>query len=706
MAKKSGIESLLDALVNSGVNVDQATGKTAENAGEASAQDSNAQNNAGGSQSSGGGSSFPGGGSPFSPFGSVFGGSGGGAGFGGAKDAKGGAGGHNVPTGMPVKLPFSDVGTKGKIVLAIVALLIAALAYWWYHPPINIHSMDMWSFIAVVLLLPSYLFFSARSKSYASGEGKFEKSEPRAKKFRMFSMIPVAVILIGGVGLLLSQVFIPGNAEKYSTILTTTTGDFTEDIHEVDYSQIPVIDRESAVILGNRAMGEIPEYVSQFEISALYSQINYQESPVRVSPLGYADLFKWFANQEQGIPAYVMVNMTTQDTEIVKLEEGNGIKFSESEPLTRNIQRHIQLTHPTYMFDQFSFEVDDEGKPWWIAPVKELTVGLFGGTTIQRVVMCDASTGETQDIAVQDVPQWVDRVFPAELLMQQYNWSGAYSNGWINSWLGQQGVVQTTPGTNGQSGFNYIAKDDDVWVYSGVTSATADNSIIGFILMNQRTAESHFYSVAGATEESAMQSAEGQVQNLQYKATFPILINVGGQPTYFMALKDNAGLVKMFAMVDIQRYQNVAIGETVQECQTVYTELLATNGVIVEGDGGAGGMYAETSGEIDTIISAVVDGNTHFYITLVGEPKLYDFALPKQLAIATYEKGDSVEFKYLESDGVCEVVEILNSQVAVQFHCRIVILKRLLFLSGRFFCVLQKTRARKMKDASTHQHFE
>ena len=194
------------------------------------------------------------------------------------------------------------------------------------------------------------------------------------------------------------------------------------------------------------------------------------------------------------------------------------MKYSASEPLARNIDRHVQLSYPFYMFDEKSFEIDDNGHPWWICPVQDRKIGLFGGTTITRVVLCDAVTGECQNLKVEDVPQWVDRVFPAELLITQYNWYGSLNNGWFNSWLGQAGVVQTTPGNNGEVGYNYIAKDDDVWVYTGVTSVTSDSSIIGFVLINQRTQETHFYSVAGATETAAMSSAEGQVQHLRYSA--------------------------------------------------------------------------------------------------------------------------------------------------------------------------------------------
>ena len=583
----------------------------------------------------------------------------------GAARAGRGGGGGSQPPHVHVEVPFADRmaawGKKALIIAAIVIVLVGLAAYWWFHPPINIHSTDTWMFVAVFILLPLFLVFWSRSHSYKEGTARVEANPGKAKAFKFASYVPVAVAVLGVLGAVMSLSIFPGNAEKYATVLQTTEDNFAQDIKEVNYSEIPVIDRDSAVLLGNREMGSIPEYVSQFEISPLYSQINYQSSPVRVSPLGYADLFKWFTNREAGIPAYALVNMTTQDAEIVRLED-NPIHYSESEPLVRNIDRHVQLSYPFYMFDQKSFEIDDEGHPWWICPVQSRTIGLFGGTTIERVVMVDATTGETQDLAIEDVPQWVDHAYPTDLLLEQYNWSGKYKDGWLNSVFGQKNVVQTTPGTDGNPGYNYIAKDDDVWVYTGVTSATADNSIVGFVLINQRTAESHFYPVAGATEESAMQSAEGQVQNLRYQATFPLLINVSGQPTYFMALKDNAGLVKQFAMLDIQRYQNVAVGNTVAECQKAYQALLATNGVLAESGVDTGAV--EKQGTIAHIAQAVVEGNSHFYVKLDDGSAIYDFALPGLIEIVGYKEGDAITFTYVEAEPTNPVEEIVSADGA------------------------------------------
>lgn len=554
---------------------------------------------------------------------------------------KGGKGGKKQGSGEGFSFP--DWGRKAIITGAIVLVALIAGAYWWFHPPINIHSSDCWVFLAIFVLLPLFLVFKGLRGAYETGTGKRVPNASKAGRFKWAARIPVAIAVLGVIGALASLSLWPGNAERYSSVLDVRDGDFAADIQEVNYNSIPVIDRDSAALLGNRTLGEIPDYVSQFEISGMYSQINYKGRPVRVSPLNYADLFKWFFNKDTGIPAYVMVDMASQDTQVVRLDQ--PMYYSESDPLERNIDRYVQLKYPLYMFEEKSFEVDDDGTPYWICPVQTRTIGLFGGETISRVVLVNASTGECQDLAIEDVPQWVDRAYPSNLLIQQYNWFGSLSRGWLNSWLGQSGVVQTTPGRDGELGYNYIAKDDDVWVYTGVTSATADNSIVGFVLVNQRTAEARFYSVAGATEASAMASAEGQVQNLRYNATFPLLLNINGQPTYFMALKDSAGLVKKFAMLDIQRYQNVAVGDTVQDAQKSYKSLLATNGVL-NGDSGLSKQSA--TGTIKTIAQAVVDGNSHFYLTLEGDTHIYDCPLPTLIEVVGYGVGDKVTISYVE----------------------------------------------------------
>ena len=530
---------------------------------------------------------------------------------------------------------------KGKMLLILAILLVLGIYYYVTIPAINIHASGFWVSLIVILVLLLILCMgrNLRVRSFDDLHNIREEIKESKLTRLLAGLIVVVVVYLGGS--ILSSPIV--NAKKYQKLLEPETSNFAEDIDQVNYNQIPLLDKDSAELLGNRKMGSMVDMVSQFEVSSLYSQINYQGRPVRVTPLVYASPVKWFTNQKNGIPAYISIDMATQNTELVKISQ--GIKYSESEYLNRNIYRHLRFRYPTYIFDQLSFEIDEEGTPYWICPVKDFTIGLFGGQTIGRVVLCNAVTGECQSMKVEDCPSWVDRVYPADLLIQLYDYHGTLKNGFINSVLGQKGCLQTT------DGYNYLAKDDDVWVYTGVTSVSGDRSNVGFVLMNQRTKETKYYEVAGAEEYSAMESAEGQVQNLGYQATFPLLLNISNEPTYFIALKDNAGLVKKYAMVNIQKYQNVAIGDTVSACEKTYVKMLRSGGGSVASE-----AAEETiTGTIKRMAQGVVDGNTHFYVVLEESDLVFDIPIVDYMEIVKYDVGDKISIKYMEGDPVCTV---------------------------------------------------
>lgn len=539
-----------------------------------------------------------------------------------------------------------------KIAAGLGILLLAFVYYYITLPAINIHESGFWFFFGTVVVL-LLVIYAVRKRLRSPQEIKSSK----IMKAGMFLIL--AIIVVYGVGTLLSSPIV--NAKKYQQLVKPEERDFTEDIKEISYDQIPLLDKQSAELLGNRKMGSMVDMVSQFEVSGLYSQINYQGQPYRVTPLVYASGIKWLTNQKEGIPAYIRIDMATQNTELVKLDK--PIKYSESEYFNRNIYRHLRFKYPTYMFDQLSFEIDDEGTPYWICPVKKFNIGLFGGQTIGRVVLCNAQTGETKDYKIEDCPQWVDRAYPADLLLELYNYHGMLKNGFLNSVLGQKGCLKTTDGNN------YLALDDDVWVYTGVTSVSGDKSNVGFVLMNQRTMETRYYVCDGAQERSAMDSAEGQVQNLKYQAAFPLLLNISDQPTYFMALKDGAGLVKKYAMVNVQKYQTVAIGDTVAECEKNYEKLLADNG-IASGNGSKSDIYM--TGTIEKMAQAVIEGNSHFYITLGGEGAavigleagqteqkfIFDIPVTEYPEIIGYDIGDTLTVHFIPEEPISTVTAL------------------------------------------------
>ena len=297
-----------------------------------------------------------------------------------------------------------------------------------------------------------------------------------------------------------------------------------------------------------------------------------------------------------------------------------------------------------------SFEIDEEGTPFWIAPVKKFNIGLFGGETVGKVVLCNAVTGETEEYDIENVPQWVDRAYSADLLVDLFDYYGTLKHGFFNSVLGQKDCLKTT------DGYNYLALDDDVWMYTGVTSVNGDQSNVGFVLSNQRTMETKYYKVEGATETSAMSSAEGQVQNLKYTATFPLLLNISDEPTYFMALKDDAGLVKKYAMVNVQKYQIVAIGDSVSQCEENYLELLLSNGV-KEAEKDTREVMTAT-GKITKIAQAVIEGSSHYYIMLEGSDEIFDVSVVDFIDIVKYDVGQEVTVEYKQGEKANTVMSL------------------------------------------------
>lgn len=538
-------------------------------------------------------------------------------------------------------------------IILLVLLVLVGIYYYVSLPAINIHAAGFWTFIlsllAVLLVIAAVRGMSGQGRrGNLSEELKGLKSIKGKKSVKCLLILFCAVFLFYIGGSVLSSPII--NAKKYQKLLEPETRDFAEDVEQVDYNQIPLLDKDSAELLGNRKMGSMVDMVSQFEVSSIYSQINVKGRPVRVTPLVYASPIKWLTNQKQGIPAYITIDMATQNTDLVKLSP--GIRYSQSEYFNRNIYRHLRFCYPTYIFDQLSFEIDDEGTPYWICPVKDFTIGLFGGQTIGKVVLCNAVTGECQSMPVEECPSWVDRVYPADLLIQLYDYHGTLVNGFFNSILGQKGCLKTT------EGYNYLALDDDVWVYTGVTSVSGDRSNVGFVLINQRTKETRYYEVAGAEEYSAMGSAEGQVQNLGYTATFPLLLNIADEPTYFIALKDNAGLVKKYAMVNIQKYQNVAIGDTVASCEQTYIKMLKASGGSVSDSQGS----EKITGEIQRIAQGVIEGNTHFYLVLEDSDLIFDVPLTDHMEVLRCDVGDQITLEYTEGEPVSTVLSLAVSE--------------------------------------------
>ena len=548
--------------------------------------------------------------------------------------------------------PPKGTPTTRIIKSLVITLIFAAIYFYFRVPALNIHTTSFWWFVGlcVVIFTICMVIFNRYRADTATDYIKYVK-----KNVAVPFWIIVGIIVLCIVGSVVGLVIFRSRA--YSKLITIETADFSEDIDEIRWDRIPMLDADSANNLANRKLGELSDLVSQFTVNTASSQINYKNAPIRTAYLDYGGFFKWINNRKQGIPAYMRIDMRSQEVTVVRLQD--GIKYSPSEFFSRDLMRHLRFSYPTFLFDDINFEIDEDGTPYWIASVVKKTIGLFSGTDAVGAVLLNAVTGESQYYKTADVPTWVDRVYSADLVVEQYNYYGKYHNGFWNSIFGQTDCTETT------SGYNYIAQDDDVWMYTGVTSVTGDRGNIGFILVNQRTKTAHYYSCAGAQETSAMSSAEGAVQQFSYRATFPLLLNIADEPTYFMALKDEAGLVKQYAMVNVQQYQIVATGASLAACQQNYKELLLQNGIVAQEDVGEiaedpeEAAKEEITGKIEEIRSANIGGNTVYYFRLDQEKDKYFTVNAKDYPLAVIlDEGDTVTLKYIAADGKLQEAEL------------------------------------------------
>lgn len=529
---------------------------------------------------------------------------------------------------------------KRKIINILITLVIAFIVYYLTLPAINITNLGFYLYLGFLIIVYGILDTIGNNitpKIEIISKNKVDVKLPSVAKYCFISIIVMfAGILL--VNFICSPVF---NAKSYQKRITVEEGGvFETDIPEVNFNQIPLLDKDSSRVLGDRVMGQMGDLVSQFKVSEMYTQINYNDSIMRVTPLEYADFIKWITNRKSGIAGYITVDSVTGESNLVKLEK--GMKYSPSAKFNENLKRKLRFSYPTLNFGKISFEIDNEGNPYYIVPIIKYTaVGLKA--RVNGVIIFNPVTGESTKYKNEDIPTWVDIAYSADLVIEQVDDWGNYKNGFLNSIFGQKNVVNTT------DGYNYLAMNDDIYLYTGITSIVSDESNLGFILTNMRTGTTKYYAVPGAEEYSAMNSAEGQVQDMGYSSTFPLLINLQGKPTYLVSLKDSNGLVKMYGFIDVKDYQKVTVTDSSLGIIKAKDNYLASNKKEVNDE-----ELTIVDIKVQEITSAIINGNTNYFI--VSDNRKYQLSITLSNKLAFLKNGDTISIGYYETDD--EIIKV------------------------------------------------
>ncbi len=552
------------------------------------------------------------------------------------------------------------------IISYLAAAIIAFAVYYFTLPAINLQSTGFYTFLIFLIILFS-LPLVLGILTERDSDTVYRKRSPRvlinaklpfkynrkALKITLIAIaVPIAVLIIGSI--ISSTLF---NAKSYANVIDVENAVFEEDMPETDeVTNIALMDSESAAIIGARALGSLSHVVSQFEISDVYTQINYQRTPQKVANLEYAGFFKWLNNKKSGIPGYVMVDPVNNTSKYVELEK--TMKYVESGFFGDDLMRKLRFEYPTKILGEPKFELDDEGNPVYLVPCYRPKVMLFGAEDVTEVIIFDPCTGSSEIYSTANTPSWVDIVYDGYLASEKYNWKGAYSGGFFNSIIGNEGCTVTT------DDFGYLVIEDDIWYFTGVTSFNSDMSNIGFVLSNARTGEYKFYSVIGAEEHSAMKAAEGEVQEKGYKASFPALINVAGEATYIMVLKDSGGLVKLYALVNVEKYSVVATATTQDEVMKSYKKLLVENELISSDDLPDTDTEKEANITVSDIKLINMSGETVVYIEalLKGERVFFKKSVSADETLLFIQKGDELAVKYNSTD-INSIYELVSYTV-------------------------------------------
>ncbi|MGL4735864.1 MAG: hypothetical protein ACRCW2_00280 [Cellulosilyticaceae bacterium] len=539
---------------------------------------------------------------------------------------------------------------KKYISAYIGALLILAL---YIYTQLPVFRTDFISFYVVLAGFFGLVGFLAIGKENILSLTKFSSVH-----FGLAALLALFVIV---VPFITSTPFLHADAYR-SLIGDVTESDFSSDMAPVSVEDIRLVDMQTAIRLGDKKLGEVPglgsvSKLGEFSIQSVNGKLYW------VAPLVHRDAVKWLTNLG-GTTGYIKVSATNpQDVAFVQSLNGEPVKiiYQPDAYFHQDLARHVYLNGNFNVgLTDFTFEIDDEGVPYWVVSLYEHAIG-FSGAEAVGIATVNATTGEVNRYGIADAPTWVDRIQPEQFVSNQIrNW-GVYVKGYLNSVIAETDVLVPTPGTTLVYG-----SDGNAYWYTGITSSGADESTIGYMLVNSRSKEAKLYKQPGATELAAMRSAEGKVQQMNYKATFPVMYNILGTPTYVMSLKDKADLIKMVAFVSVEDYSLLGLGETKEVALRSYKEALKSKGNDIQI-----GNQTETStleGIVTRIATDVQNGQTYYYLLVDTAPELafiMNSSLSKEIPLS--QVGDSVHLTYDRYDSQnVDVLSFDNKDLVLQ----------------------------------------
>ncbi len=526
---------------------------------------------------------------------------------------------------------------KKNIIGIVILILFALLFNYFLLVPLNLRYMGLYFFI--VLIVTFIIIFTNKSlmnsadKLFVNGKLVFNRNNFMSTKGAK------AILILWGFGILVSIFSSPLIfADSYSKIIKTPNEvDFSTEFSNPNLNSIPIVDSEYARVLGDKKLGSESGLGSEFHVGK-FTDIVFQDKFYAVAPLEYNGFFKWLNNRSKGTPGYILIDKTNANVELVRSMNGENVslKYVESAYLNQDLKRkaYLGMNFDNELIGPF-FELDEDGHPYFIYSKVKKTIGWSGGRDVYKVVVVDATSGKVTNYDLGNQPEWIDNVYTRELIVEQLHYYGRYKNGFLNSIFSQEGLLTTTQGTR------HIYDKNKLSIYTGLTSVGIDESTVGMAFVNATNKDFSIYNLTGATEYAAMKSAEGKVQDLGYKAAFPIPVKVNDEGAYFITLKDNEGLIKQYAFVNINDYSIVVSSTNILDAYENYQNIMGYERLVDVDDA----LTVKTV--VERVGSEVINGSTVYYIFVkIDEEMVILKANNISNELPLTNVGDEIEITY------------------------------------------------------------
>lgn len=530
-------------------------------------------------------------------------------------------------------------------------LLFVILLFLVIYLMMPVLNYGFYSIGVLILLLLLFLFFFSLGITTDAAHKKFIVTN-KPKKWLLWA-IAVVLVYLTIIPLFTSATFLYTSQYQKMIGEVKKGNEIAKHIAPISMDKIRVVDQNLAYLLGEKVIGSQPALGSQIQLGKFSIQ-KVNNELFWIAPLLHSGFFKWFNNME-GTPGYVMVSATNErDVRLVETINNKPlkIKYQPSAYFQNDIHRHVYFNgYANVGLEDFVFEIDEAGKPYWVISTYQKEIG-FSGKNATGVVVVDAQTGAINEYTIENTPAWIDRIQPAIMIEEQLNDWGEYINGYWN--FSNRGKLQITEGLT----LVYGKNDRSYW-YTGLTSVGSDESAVGFVLVDTRTKETTFYKQSGATEYAAQQSAEGKVQEKGYSASLPIPYNINNIPTYVMTLKDDGGLVKMYAMVAINDYTIVGVGNSMRETLTAFKSAYNSSGNKI--NPGVSESKKSLKSIITRIQNDVKNGNSFYYFTVKDYPSIFVGSTQVSGELPITVMGDSVEISFdVDEEKIIDVTRFDN----------------------------------------------